>query len=118
MKAEMKSAGSGVKHWWAQRLTAIALVPLSLWFVAALVRHAGAGRTDVIAWLQDPVAAVLMIATLAAALYHAVLGLEEVIVDYMHGAARQASLILLKLLGALLAVAAVFAVLRIAIGAP
>lgn len=116
MKAELKSGSSGVKHWWAQRLTAIALVPLSVWFVAALVRQAGAGRGDVIAWLHDPVSALLMIVTLVAALYHAVLGLEEVIIDYVHGAARQASLIFIKLFGALLVAAAVFAVLLIAVG--
>ena len=112
----MRNADSGVKHWWAQRLTAIALVPLSLWFVGALVRHAGASRADVIVWLHDPVAAVLMIATLAAALYHAILGVQEVILDYVHaGLLRHASLIALKLFGALLITASVFAVLLIAI---
>lgn len=111
----MKNAASGVKHWWAQRLTAIALVPLSLWFVAGLIEHAGASRSEVIAWLGDPLAAVLMIVTLVAALYHAVLGVEEVILDYVHGGfARQASLIVLKLFGALLVAASVFAVLLIA----
>lgn len=113
----MKDAGSGVKHWWAQRLTAIALVPLSVWFVAALLQHAGAGRLDVMAWLSDPVSALLMILVLVAALYHAVLGVEEVIIDYVHNAAlRHAGLIVLKLLGALLIAASVFAVLLIAMG--
>jgi succinate dehydrogenase / fumarate reductase membrane anchor subunit len=111
----MKKAASGVHHWWAQRLTAIALVPLSLWFVAGLVAHAGADRASLIAWLKDPVPAVLMILTLVACLYHAMLGLQEVVVDYVHGAAcRSASLIVLKLSGAALIVASIFAVLRIA----
>ena len=112
-----KNAGSGVTHWWAQRLTAIALVPLCLWFVAALVRHAGAGRLEVIAWLSDPVSAVLMILMLVATLYHTVLGIEEVIIDYVHKASlRHASLIGVKLLGVLLIAASVFAVLSISIG--
>lgn len=112
----MKNAASGVKHWWAQRLTAIALVPLSLWFVAGLIAHAGAGRAEVVSWLADPAVAVLMIVTLVAALYHAVLGVEEVILDYVHaGFARQASLVLLKLFGALLIAAAVVSVLLIAV---
>jgi succinate dehydrogenase membrane anchor subunit len=113
----VRNAESGVKHWWAQRLTAIALVPLTVWFVAALIRQAGAGRAELIAWLSDPVAAVLMILFLAAGLYHGVLGIQEVILDYVHaGALRHASLIALKLFGALLIVASVFAVLLIAAG--
>ena len=111
----MRNAESGVKHWWAQRLTAIALVPLTLWFVADLLRHAGSSRAELIDWLSDPIAAVLMIMLLAAGLYHAMLGVQEVILDYVHGGLlRHASLIAVKLFGALLIAASVFAVLLIA----
>jgi succinate dehydrogenase / fumarate reductase membrane anchor subunit len=107
----------GFRHWWAQRVSAVALVPLSIWFAAALVAHAGADRAGVKAWLAAPVPAVLMILTVCAGLYHAVLGLEQVIVDYVHGAAaRLSALVLVRLAGLALAAAGIFAVLRIALG--
>ena len=48
------SAKEGVAHWWAQRLTAVALVPLLLWFAAALIAHVGAPRAAAVAWLASP----------------------------------------------------------------
>ncbi|MBZ5699453.1 MAG: succinate dehydrogenase, hydrophobic membrane anchor protein [Acidobacteriia bacterium] len=105
----------GFHHWWAQRLTAIALIPLSLWFAASVIMHAGADRAALAAWLSSPLSSVLMILTLGATLYHGVLGLGEVIVDYVHcAAARIAALIFIRLFGAALAVAGIFAVLRLA----
>jgi succinate dehydrogenase / fumarate reductase membrane anchor subunit len=105
----------GFRHWWAQRITAVALVPLSLWFVAGVIQHVEASRASVAAWLSQPVPAVLMILTVAAGLYHAALGLEEVIVDYVHGAgARIAAIVLLRLAGAALGAAGIFAVLSMA----
>jgi len=105
----------GFRHWWVQRLTAIALIPLSVWFAAAIVAHAGADRAALAAWLSAPVPAVLMILTIGAGLYHAVLGVEEVIVDYVPGAcARLAGIVFVRLAGTTLAAAGVFAVLRIA----
>lgn len=119
MSASMRAAkgAHGFRHWWAQRITAVALVPLSLWLAASAVAHAGADRAALMAWLAEPVPAILMILTVAAGLYHAVLGLEEVIVDYVHGiGARIAGLIVLRLAGAALFAIGVFAVLRIALG--
>ncbi|HLF58250.1 MAG TPA: succinate dehydrogenase, hydrophobic membrane anchor protein [Alphaproteobacteria bacterium] len=118
----MSGAGSsgakgahGFRHWWAQRISAIALIPLSIWFAASVIAHAGADRAAIKAWLAAPVPAVLMILAILAGLYHAVLGLEEVIVDYVHGTgARLSGLVLVRLAGIALAAAAVFAVLRIA----
>jgi len=114
----MAKGGHGFRHWWAQRITAVALVPLSLWLAAGLLAHGGADRAALKTWLADPVPAILMILTVSAALYHAVLGLEEVIVDYVNcAAARIAWLILLRLGGAALFAIGVFAVLRITLGA-
>jgi len=110
------SAKEGVDHWWVQRLTAIALVPLALWFVVAVIEHAGADRADVVEWLHHPVPAVMMVLLLIAAFYHSALGLQVVIEDYV--ASESARLVLLvanKLLWVILAVLGIFAVLKISL---
>ena len=78
------SAKEGVQHWWAQRVSAVALVLLGLWFVASLIALAGADHLRVVAWLHGPLAAVLTILMLAAVFYHTALGLQVVIEDYVH----------------------------------
>jgi succinate dehydrogenase / fumarate reductase membrane anchor subunit len=112
------SAKEGVEHWWAQRVSAVALIVLGLWFVASLVALAGADRATVVAWLHGPLAAILTILTLAAVFYHSALGLQVVIEDYVHGEGlRIGSLVLVRLMCLALGVAGIFAVLRIAFGA-
>ncbi len=112
------SAKEGVDHWWAQRVSAAALLVLGLWFVTSLVALAGADRATVVAWLHGPLAAILTVLTLAAVFYHTALGLEVVIEDYVHGdGLKIASLVLVRLLCLALGVAGIFAVLRIAFGA-
>ncbi|MGB8275925.1 MAG: succinate dehydrogenase, hydrophobic membrane anchor protein [Alphaproteobacteria bacterium] len=107
---------SGKAHWWAQRTTSIALVPLSLWLTVGLVRHTGASHAAVVAWLHSPWAAILMILTLGTAFYHAMLGLEVVIEDYVHGPARRlASMLAVRFACVVFVVTGVFAVLRIAL---
>jgi succinate dehydrogenase / fumarate reductase membrane anchor subunit len=111
------SAKEGVEPWWIQRLTAVALVPLSLWFVASLVALAGADHDTVRDWLSRPLAAILMLLLIGATFYHAALGLQVVIEDYIHGeGAKFAALVLNKLICLALAVAGIFAVLKIAFG--
>src|SRR5579863_1307454 len=78
------STKRGVEHWWVQRVTAVALIPLSLWFVAALLRQMGGGLASVHHWLGRPVPAILMVLFLITTFYHAALGLEVVIEDYVH----------------------------------
>ena len=78
------AAKSGVTHWWAQRLTALALVPLSIWFVASLVAMAGADYATVRDWLASPVVAGLLILLIVTTFYHGALGLREVVEDYLH----------------------------------
>jgi succinate dehydrogenase / fumarate reductase, membrane anchor subunit len=109
------SAKEGVEHWWAQRVSAVALVLLGLWFAVSLIAHAGADRSAVIAWLQSPVPAVLAILLLIALFYHAALGLQVVIEDYVLGEwLKVSSLVAMRLICFALAVGGIYAVLRIA----
>ena len=78
------SAREGVGHWWAERLTAVALVPLALWFAVSVAALAGADHAAVAAWMGSPVVAGLLILLIFATMYHAYLGLQVVIEDYVH----------------------------------
>jgi succinate dehydrogenase / fumarate reductase membrane anchor subunit len=109
------SARSGTHHWWMQRLTAIALVPLTLWFVASLIMVVTADHLTAIRWLHSPLVAILCSVLIVALFYHAQLGLQVVIEDYVHSEWRKLTIIVfMKLLSLLLASAALFAVLSIA----
>lgn len=110
------SAKEGVAHWWAQRVTALALVPLTLWFVIAVISLAGADYARTTAWIASPVPAILLVLLVAATFYHAVLGLQVVIEDYVGSEALRIALILIvKAAAIVLAAAAIFAVLKIAL---
>jgi succinate dehydrogenase / fumarate reductase, membrane anchor subunit len=111
------SAKEGVEHWWSQRLTAIALVPLSLWFVASVISLAGADYVTFTDWVASPLVSVLLILTVVATFWHAMLGAQVVIEDYVHAeGVKIALLVLLRFACFALGLAAVFAVLRIAFG--
>lgn len=112
------SAKEGVDHWWAQRITAIALVPLTVWFVIAVLELIGADRGALVDWLHHPLPAVLWILFLAAAAYHGALGLQVVIEDYVENEAlRLGLMIVMKLAAALLAALGIYAVLKLSFGA-
>jgi succinate dehydrogenase / fumarate reductase, membrane anchor subunit len=89
------SAKEGVAHWWMQRVTALLLIPLVIWFVAALLAHMGADYAGVIAWLRQPLTYGLMVVLLGAVFWHATLCLQVVIEDYVRGEAAKLALILL-----------------------
>jgi succinate dehydrogenase / fumarate reductase membrane anchor subunit len=109
------SAKEGVEHWWWQRVSSIALVPLSLWFVISVIGLAGADLDTVVTWLDNPVAAVLFVLLIAATFYHGALGLQVVIEDYVENeGAKLAALIVMKLAAFLLAALGIFAVLKLA----
>ena len=111
------SAKEGVEHWWLQRITAVALVPLSLWFVIAIIRLVGADIDTVGDWVGRPLPAILLVLLLIATFYHAALGLQVVIEDYIHGELTKLGLVVIVRLGCFaLAVAGMFAVLSMAVG--
>jgi succinate dehydrogenase / fumarate reductase membrane anchor subunit len=112
------SAKDGVGHWWAQRVSAIALVPLGLWFAASLISLAGADRAQFAAWVREPLPAILTILTLGAVFYHGALGVQVVVEDYAPSeATKLAGIVVTKLLALALAIAGIFAVLKLAFGA-
>jgi len=79
------AAKDGTQHWWLQRLTAIAIVPLIIWLLISIVSLVGAEHEVVLAWLSSPLAALLLILFAIAAFWHMKLGLQTVIEDYFHG---------------------------------
>jgi succinate dehydrogenase / fumarate reductase membrane anchor subunit len=111
------SAKEGVEHWWALRVTSIALVPLAIWFVVTVIELAGADRPTLIACVRHPVWAVVFVLLLIATFYHSALGLQVVIEDYVENeAARLGLIIAMRLAHVLLAVLGIFAVLKLALG--
>ena len=110
------SAKEGVEIWWMERVSAVALVPLTLWFVASIIAHTGSDYAAFIAWLRTPLASILMILLLIALFYHAALGLQVVIEDYIHSGAKFVALIAVRLGCFALAAAGIVAALRIAFG--
>ncbi len=113
------SAKEGSDHWWWQRLTAIMLVPLSLWFVASIwwIVVGGASYEAFQDWLSGPVAAILMLLFVGALFYHLKLGLQVVIEDYVHHKPLKWAFIIGLNLGCLIcAVAALYSVIAISLG--
>ena len=111
------SARAGVHHWWAQRITAIALIPLVVWFAISLVMMSGADYGAVRAWIGSPMVMVLLILTIAVGLHHGQLGLQVVIEDYVHGDGSKLALIVaVRFIAVLFGLAAIVAILRIGFG--
>jgi len=110
------SAKDGVQHWWMQRISAIALIPLTVWFIAAIIAQTGADYTAFVAWLRSPITDILMVLLLIALFYHAALGLQVVIEDYVHSGTRFAAVIMVRLACFAFAVVGILATLRIAAG--
>ena len=110
------SAGHGSDHWMKQRITAIANIPLVIWFVFSVVSLRGATHAEFTSWLAEPVNAILAILFIVSTFYHGVLGSRVVVEDYIHHEWFK----LLKLIGTklfffALAVACVFSILKIAL---
>ncbi|MGA9855976.1 MAG: succinate dehydrogenase, hydrophobic membrane anchor protein [Gammaproteobacteria bacterium] len=111
------SARQGTGHWLAQRVTAIALIPLSLWFVISVMIYLRADYVTALIWLHSPLVSVLSVLLLATVFYHAYLGLQMVIEDYVHDEwLKVSALMLIKFTCVLLAAAGIFAILRAAFG--
>jgi succinate dehydrogenase / fumarate reductase membrane anchor subunit len=110
------SAKEGVHHWRLQRMTAIAIVPLAIWFVLSLLSVFDGSHADVVAWVAAPHVTVLLIALSVALFWHLQLGLQVVIEDYVHVTWKQVSLqIALRVATGLGALVAVVSVLKISL---
>jgi len=111
------SARDGLREWRLQRLTALALIPLGLYFTASLLRLATSDRLTAAAWLSSPVPALLVILFLLAGLAHMLIGLRSVFLDYGHLRARLlAAGLLVRAATAVLMGASVLAVLKLFLG--
>ncbi len=98
------SARAGSKHWWAMRLTSVALVPLTLWFIWSIMHLTDASQADIADWLSSPMRLALLLALIAATFHHLQLGLQVVIEDYVpHEGLKLASVLAVKGLCILLA---------------
>jgi succinate dehydrogenase / fumarate reductase membrane anchor subunit len=112
------AAREGTGHFIAQRLTAIALAPLSIWFLVAAVGLVDGGYAESRVFLAQPWNAALMAAFVIALFHHARLGLEVVIEDYIHQRALELALkVAVKFIAALAVIASLLAIVRIALGA-
>ncbi len=108
------SAKEGVQHWWIQRVTAVALVPLGLWFVISIIFMAGASHADMVEWLSSPFTAAIAVLVIVATFWHAMLGVQVVIEDYVHNEATKiVSLLVIKGLLLLLGLACTLSVVAL-----
>lgn len=108
------SAKSGVEHWWAERVSAVALVPLTLWFVAAIIAHSRSDYQGFVAWLKELPTTILMVLLLLALFHHTALGLQVIVEDYVHSKLKFAAIVAVRLGCYALAIAGIVATLRIA----
>ena len=113
----MGSAQSGVQHWWLVKITALALIPLTIWFVVSLICLTGASHAEASAWIGSLWPAALLILTIAMTFHHGQLGLQVVIEDYVHNEAlKLVAILFVKGAALVLSVVAIAAIARIAIG--
>ena len=111
------SAKSGFGHWWTERITAVALVLPAIWFAASLIAHSGSDYETFIHWLGKPINTVMMVLLLVTLFWHAALGLQVVVEDYVHSVAKIWALIVMRFACFALAAVGIIATLRIALGA-
>jgi succinate dehydrogenase / fumarate reductase, membrane anchor subunit len=108
------SARAGSHHWWAQRLTSVAMLPLTLWFIFSVIHLSGASHQVVIDWMSAPLTLGLMLALIVATFHHLQLGLQVVIEDYVHDdRLKLGAVLLIKGLSVLLALVCIVSVLKI-----
>jgi succinate dehydrogenase / fumarate reductase, membrane anchor subunit len=113
----MGSAKDGTTHWWAQRVTAVALIPLTLWFVISLLTLPALDYDTVHTWLAVPVSGFLAVLLVSVLTYHSYLGTIVIIEDYVSSTGMKVlSLMLLRFLYVLAGGAGIFAILRVVFG--
>ncbi len=89
------SAKHGLTHWWAQRITALALIPLSLWFMASVISLNGSGYAGYAAWISEFGNLIMSVCFFVALFHHLQLGMQVVIEDYVHGETGKVTLLIL-----------------------
>lgn len=110
------SARSGTHHWWMQKIAAVALVPLTIWFVASVVQMTHADYFTVKAWLSSPIPATMLMVYIVIGIFHLRLGLTEIVEDYIHGGGMKVFFQFAILFGCtIITVASIFSVLKIAL---
>ena len=110
------AAHTGAAEWWAQRLTVVALLPLSIWFGVSMVSLTGATHAQFVEWTAAPLHAVGLLLVIGAASYHFKLGLDVVIDDYVHSGATKLLLLVANGFGTVVTAAvSAFAVLKLAL---
>jgi succinate dehydrogenase / fumarate reductase membrane anchor subunit len=113
----MGSAKDGTAHWWAQRVSAVALVPLTLWFVFSLLTLPAFDYDTVRTWLSVPISGFLAVLLLAVLAYHSYLGTIVIVEDYVTSTGMKVLVLLvLRFLYVLCGGAGIFAILRVAFG--
>ncbi len=111
------SDNQGTHHWWQQRLTAIALTPLSLWFIYSLLIIGSVDHASVTRWMSDTMNAVLLILFIVSLFHHAQLGMQVVIEDYIDSEwQKMSSIILIKFLALFAGLTSVIAILKVFLG--
>lgn len=110
------SAKNGTHHWWMQKVTAVALIPLTVWFVSSIVQMTQADYGAVVKWMSSPVVAVLMMLFIITGVYHLKLGLQVIVEDYIHVEGQKIAFQMIITFGCVLIGAlAVFSILKIAL---
>ncbi len=112
------SAGSGTDHFWKQRITALAQIPLTLAFVVVLLSIIGKGHAEVVAIVSQPLVAILMLLFVVTGMVHMKIGMQVIIEDYVHEELPKILLLALNTFFAIgVGVACVFAILKLSFGA-
>ena len=111
------SAKDGTHHFWVQRVTAIALIPLIIWFCLSLAMMPTATYATVVDWMQSPFNSVMLILSIFASFYHLALGLQVILEDYIANTnIRMFSILGMKLFCFFFAALGIFSVIKIAVG--
>jgi len=111
------SARQGSHHWWMQRISAIVLVPLCIWFVISILQLSSMGYAEVRVWMADPLSSVLLVMMLFALYYHAWLGVQVVIEDYIDSEWQKiACVLLVKFLALFAGLISIYSVLKVSLG--
>ena len=109
------SAKQGAHHWWAQRLTSVALVPLTVWLAFSIAGFGSRSYTALIAWMQSPMVAVALALLVVSLFYHVQLGLQVIIEDYVRGSLKVASLMMINFACITLVFIGLFSIIKVSL---